>query len=119
YSSGDPQLIMRIDAVRDLVFTSCTRVVQDYLEQDRRQFHQSVLSYDGIGHALRTFVEATGYQGAVKQLREVEDTEGARLSELSQRRIRCARQALQMFEHAEMLGSLMRLHGWLCAEDKK
>jgi len=84
-------------------------------EVDRRKAEQVLLSYDGIGHALRTFVELTGYNGAWKQLRTVENTE-IDLAPENRRRIVSARRSLQMFEHAEGLGSLMRLHGWVKAQ---
>ena len=55
-------------------------------------------------------------QGAMSQLREVEaEAATVGLSERNKRRLAGARKSLQMFEYAEGLGSLLRLHGWLDA----
>lgn len=67
-------------------------------------------AYDGIGHALRTFVEATKYNTSIKLLSAVQHDD--RLPGDLVKEIARARRNLAFFEHAEALGSLMRL-GWL------
>lgn len=68
-------------------------------------------AYDGIGHALRTFVEATGYEGAVKLLAAVQFD--PRMPKELADRVARAQMSITFFKHVDALGSLMRLHGWL------
>lgn len=83
-------------------------------ESSRRDAERALLNYDGIGHALRTFVEATGYRGALQLARHVEKSE-PNLGKQSKKRLRQVQQSLLAFEHAEGVGNLLRLHGWLNA----
>jgi hypothetical protein len=68
-------------------------------------------AYDGIGHALRAFVEATKYKGALELLSAIQHDD--RLPKDFVKTIAHVRRSIAFFEHAEALGSLMRLHGWL------
>ncbi|MFM8274776.1 MAG: hypothetical protein ACKODX_20930, partial [Gemmata sp.] len=72
---------------------------------------QKLTAYDGIGHTLRAYVEATGYDGAANRLRAV--LRRTDLPDEVRQSVTYALRSLSFFGHAEGLGSLMRLHGWV------
>jgi hypothetical protein len=74
-----------------------------------------LIAYDGIGHALRAFVEATGYEGAIALVSKIQHDN--RLPPDLVRPLAHVGRSLAFFEHAEALGSLMRLHGWLKSDE--
>jgi hypothetical protein len=85
------------------------RVADEIAKEERLK--QSLTAYDSIGHSLRAFVEVTGYRGAVAMLEHVQSN--AQLSSEMMKMLSRCKRSLAFFEHAEALGSLMRLHGWV------
>ncbi len=81
----------------------------EMLESAGRQ--RKLAAYDGIGHSLRAYVEATGYVGAAKELRKALKLND--LPDVARQSMNKALRSLEFFEHAEGLGSLMRLNGWI------
>ncbi len=74
--------------------------------------HKTMLAtYSGIGHALRTYVEATGYAGSANEIRRA--LSGGSLPNDIRQILQRALRSLNFFRDAEGLGSLMRLHGWV------
>jgi hypothetical protein len=79
------------------------------LESEIRK--KKLVAYDGIGHSLRAYVEATGYKGAAAELRKSLKRDD--LPDAARQSMTKALRSLEFFEHAEGLGSLMRLYGWI------
>jgi hypothetical protein len=113
-SDIDGALARIADHLQYICTLSCLRsssLIADRNALNAAASAERLRAYDGIGHALRAFVEATGYRGAVAALSSVKRDE--RLPEDLARLIAPVIRSLAFFEHAEALGSLMRLHGWL------
>ena len=100
--------------IHNLCNIACLRESSNQVDlsfQRDRQQRALLAAYDSIGHTLRTFVEATGYRGASNALLRVQ--QDTRLPDDLKKYVADARKCLSFFEHAESLGSLLRLQGWV------